>query len=310
MGLFGDDDQISVPIKPDSDGFTGRECPECESYFKIEFGTGLKGEDLPCRCPYCGHSDSHQEFWTKEQIEHAQSVALRQITDQFHSMIKGLEFNHRSPGGISVSMKVAQSSRHPIRYYREKKLETEVVCHHCTLRYSVYGVFAFCPDCGQHNSLQILQTNLSLVEKMLGLASEVNEEMSKRLIENALEDCVSAFDGFGRELCRIYARKATDPVKAERVSFQNLEGAEKNVSKLFGFNLSELVPPDEWRALIHGFQKRHLLAHSMGVVDQAYIDKSEDRQAVVGRKISVLDADVIAAMNALNNLATAINARL
>ena len=39
--------RISIPIKPDEDGFTGRECPhsDCEGYFKIELGTGLEGRD-------------------------------------------------------------------------------------------------------------------------------------------------------------------------------------------------------------------------------------------------------------------------
>src|SRR5450759_1259742 len=78
---------ISIPIPADSDAFTGRECPQpdCEGYFKIEFGTGLKGEGLPCHCPYCGHTAGHDHFWTKEQIEYAKSVAMRTITAALHN---------------------------------------------------------------------------------------------------------------------------------------------------------------------------------------------------------------------------------
>lgn len=45
---------ISIPIPADENAFTGRECPQpdCEGYFKIELGTDLKGEGLPCHCPY------------------------------------------------------------------------------------------------------------------------------------------------------------------------------------------------------------------------------------------------------------------
>ncbi len=146
---------ISIPIPADDNGFTGRECPqpECEGYFKIELGTGLKGEGLPCHCPYCGHTAGQDQFWTKEQIEYAKSVAMRRITDAFHKDLKKLEFDHKPKGafGIGISMKVKPGRPTPIHYYREKQLETEVVCVNCTLRYSVYGVFAFCPDCGQHN---------------------------------------------------------------------------------------------------------------------------------------------------------------
>ncbi len=282
---------ISIPIPADENGFTGRECAQldCEGYFKIELGTGLKGEGLPCHCPYCGHTAGHDQFSTKEQIEYATSVAMRKFTDALHKNLKKMEFDHRPKGafGIGLSMKVKPGSPPPIHYYREKQLETEVVCFNCTLRYSVYGVFAFCPDCGQHNSLQILAKNLEMVGKMLDLATGAEKELAEKLIENALEDCVSAFDGFGRELCRVHATKARNPARSGKMNFQNLEGARTNFLDLFGIDLSADVPPAEWRVAVRGFQKRHLVAHKMGVVDQDYITKTDDVEAVVGRKIGI-----------------------
>lgn len=282
---------ISIAIPADEDNFTGRECPqpECEGYFKIELGTGLEGEGLPCHCPYCGHTSGHDQFFTREQIEYATSVAMRKITDAVHKDLKKLEFDHKPRGafGIGISMKVKPSHPTPIHYYREEQLETEVVCVNCTLRYSVYGVFAFCPDCGQHNSLQILDRNLEVVGKMLILAAGAEKEVAEKLIENALEDCVSAFDGFGRELCRIHANAAPNPARLERMSFQNLEGARTNFLDLFGIDLSAEVTRAEWRAAVTAFQKRHLLAHRMGVVDQDYVTKTGDVQSVAGRKIGI-----------------------
>ena len=75
--------RVFVQIPKDEDGFLGRECPQeqCEGYFKIKPGTGLKGQDLPCHCPYCGHTSSHSHFWTKVQIEYAKSVGRKQIVD-------------------------------------------------------------------------------------------------------------------------------------------------------------------------------------------------------------------------------------
>jgi hypothetical protein len=40
----------------------------------------------------------------------------------------------------------------------------------------IYGVFGYCPDCGEHNSLQILDKNLELVIKMLDMASSAEGE--------------------------------------------------------------------------------------------------------------------------------------
>ena len=290
------DNPISIPIKPDEDGFTGRECPQpdCEGYFKVQFGTGLEEEGLPCHCPYCGHTAMHDHYWTRDQIEYLRSVAMQTFTDAIRSDLKKMEFKHKSKGplGIELSLTFKPGSPVPIHHYREEQLETEVICADCTLRYSVYGVFAFCPDCGQHNSLQILDKNIELVAKMVDLAEGTGKDISRGLIENGLEDCVSVFDGFGRELCRVYAKEATNRAIVERISFQNLEGAKRNLEDAFGIDLSSEVAADEWRSLVRAFQKRHLIAHKMGVVDQDYLAKATDSEAIVGRRIQVLPEEV------------------
>lgn len=287
--------QISVSLPTDKNGYLGRECPnsDCEGYFKIVPGAGLSGV-TDCHCPYCGHTADQSEFTTRDQIEYAKSVAVRKITDALVKDLKGLEFDvkPRGPFGLGLSMKVKAGPPHPIHWYREKVLETHVECTGCTLKYAVFGVFAFCPDCRQHNSLQILGKNLELVVKMLDMAATAEPEIAERLTENALEDCVSAFDGFGREICRINAKKLNDPAKAEQVSFQNLDGAKQNMTALLNFDLSAGITLDEWQSAIRGFQKRHLLSHKMGVVDQGYARKSGDAQAVVGRKVRI-DAEEV-----------------
>jgi hypothetical protein len=228
------------------------------------------------------------------------------MTDAINKDLKKLEFEIKPRGsfGIGISMKVKPGRLVPMRYYREKQLETEVVCAACTLRYAVYGVFAFCPDCGKHNSLQILEKNLELVDKILAWATETEKEVAEKLIENALEDCVSAFDGFGRELCRIHAARSSKPDRAQKISFQNLEGAKTNVGDIFGIDLSANIAPDEWSAVVRGFQKRHLVAHKMGVVDQEYIDRTGDRAFVAGRRVIITDVDVQTAMRAVRKIAS------
>jgi len=287
--------QIFVNIPPDDEGFIGRECPDkkCGSYFKIRPGTGLAGEHIPTHCPYCGHKDDSDKFLTKEQAEYAKSVVLRQVTGAMIKDLKSLEFNHRPRGafGIGMSMKVSgQPTR--IHHYREKKLETEVVCDRCTLRYTIYGVFGYCPDCAAHNSLQILNKNLELVEKLLVFADDQEPKAARHLTENALEDCVSTFDGFGRETCRVFAGKAMNPVKAAEVRFQNIVNARRIVVDQFGVDFSAVVNASNWSNVSKAFQKRHLLAHKMGVVDNDYLNATGDPQTLLGRKVSVTSDEV------------------
>ena len=123
------------------------------------------------------------------------------------------------------------------------------------------------------------------------------------MVENSLEDCVSAFDGFGREVCRIHAEKSTERSKAEKVSFQNLDGAKHNLKGLFNLNFSSGVTDEEWKAAVRGFQKRHLLSHTMGVIDEEYVRKSGDVQAVTGRKINVDSEEVRELVRIIGRLA-------
>ena len=282
--------RISVPIRADEDGFTGRECPnaECEGYFKIVSGTGLHGDGLPCHCPYCGHTADHDEFWTQEQIRYAKSVAMRQISDAIRKDLKSLEFERKPRGlfDIGLSVKVRAGPPLPIHQYREKKLETTIICSHCTLRYAVYGAFAFCPDCRQHNSQQILGANLEVVRKMLDLAERHEGELREKLIENALEDCVSAFDAFGRELCRVHADHTSNPASMSRMRFQNLVHARAEL-QVIGVDMTAAITMDAWEQALMLFQKRHLIAHKLRVADQEYVDRSGDRNAVPGRKVRV-----------------------
>jgi hypothetical protein len=282
--------QISIPIHTDSDGYLGRECPvpECLGYFKVTPGTGIKGP-APCVCPYCGHSGDNNTFFTQEQIEYARSVAVRKITDAVHADLKSLEFEHKPRGmfGIGVSMKVSRSAPQPIRYYRERELETHVVCDHCTLRYAIYGVFAWCPDCGVHNSLQILTKNLELAGKEVTLAASVDKELADHLVGDALENVVSAFDGFGREIC---ARKGAD------IQFQNLVSARRRVQDVFAVDFADVLSPSDWDHACRVFQKRHLLAHRMGVIDAEYIQRANDAGAVVGRRVAIGPEEVTSAI--------------
>lgn len=288
--------QFSIPITADDDGYLGRECPvkDCLGYFKITPGTGVKGP-APCFCPYCGHKGESNTFFTQEQIEYAKSVVLRQVTDALHKDLKSMEFEHKPQGlfGIGLSLKVQRSAPLPIRYYREKELETEITCDSCTLRYAIYGVFGWCPDCGVHNSLQILIKNLELARKELVLATTADTDLANHLIGDALENAVSAFDGFGRELCQ---RKSTE------VRFQNLTAARRKVQDAFGFDFSDIMGPDEWDAACRAFQKRHLLAHKMGVIDEDYIQKAKDPVAILGRRIALSQEEVEASIRIVEAL--------
>ena len=149
--------KIPIKLNPDHEGYTGRECLKCEKYFKIKFGTGLPNA-TDCHCPYCNYVGPQDEFWTKQQIKYAQSVAFNKLTGELLKNLKKLEVKPKKNQLISIGISVKGRTA-PVIYYAEKDLEEKITCNNCTLEYSIYGIFGFCPDCGIHNSLQIFEAN-------------------------------------------------------------------------------------------------------------------------------------------------------
>lgn len=287
---------LSIELFVDENGFFGRECPQedCKKYFKVLPGTGIRGNSF-CICPYCGYSGSHQEFFTNDQVKRLETAAMNVAYDQTRRMLNewgnGIKSSMRL--GLDPPMRMKNGAPYQLHIYSEKDLETHIECNNCTLKYAVYGVFAFCPDCGQHNSRQIFANDLELIDKSLAVAESADDEEFKQLlIEAALDRAVSNFDGFGRELWKIFAIKAGQDPNKSSISFQNLKGANTNFQKQFGFELKSGIQDDEWHLLILNFQKRHLISHRKGVIDQEYIEKTGDPDAIIGRKIKVHAEDI------------------
>lgn len=282
--------EVSVSIETDADGYLGRECPECEKYFKIKPGTGVPGL-TESRCPYCNHLGSQDTFWTKEQVAYAKSVAMREFSSLFLGELKKLECRPKKNAFMSIGITV-KGEPTPITFYSERELEERVTCAACTLQYAIYGAFGCCPDCGIHNSEQIAHANFDLSLKMLDLAAAAEGNIRAKLVENALEDVVSAFDGFGREHC------ARLPFK---ISFQNIEASRTKLQNENGLDIAGGLTTEQWNFVTEQFQKRHLLAHKMGIIDEDFVRKTGSRIAV-GRKVPITDADVRSLITSLKTV--------
>ncbi len=282
---------FSIPVG--GDGYVGRECTDlaCKKFFKVKPGTGVANAKKAF-CPYCGHADYPGDFMTKQQIEYGLSIIGNQVMAEAAATLKKHEFDIPARGnfGLGMSLKITHKPE-PIRYYVEEATETALTCDRCTLQYTIYGVFAFCPDCAAHNSLQILKKNFEVIEKIVRLAGQAESEVVEHVTQDALENAVSAFDAFGREVSRVAAPRSTDPQKAATISFQNINGARNNIQQLFNIDIAARLTADEWKQVVKAFQKRHLIAHKMGIVDDGYLKATGDTSAVLGRKIKIDDGE-------------------
>jgi len=99
------------------------------------------------------------------------------------------------------------------------------------------------------------------------------------------------------------AAKSSSPTKVHKISFQNLDVAKENMNTYFDFDITEGVTSEEWNYAVICFQKRHLLTHKMGVIDDDYVRRSGDRSAEVGHKVTITPDDVMALLPVVERLA-------
>ena len=73
--------------------------------------------------------------------------------------------------------------------------------------------------------------------------------------------------------------------------------------------MTAAITTDAWEQALMLFQKRHLIAHKLGVADQEYVDRSGDRHAVPGRKVQISTDEVTELRNTLWTVAESLTAQ-
>ena len=82
------------------------------------------------------------------------------------------------------------------------------------------------------------------------------------------------------------------PGKAAEIRFQNIVAARDGVREQFGVDFAVTAAPSDWTHILRAFQKRHLLAHKMGVVDESYLSTTGESPSLLGRKVSITGPEV------------------
>jgi hypothetical protein len=290
---------IRVALPTDENGLTGRQCPACQRYFKLKFGTGLPVDTT--HCPYCKEAANASEFLTPEQGEYAITAALpeinrRVISPMMRDFGKSLQRSVRQASRnslIGLDIKLDYREHHvPIAHYRERQLETSVTCDKCTLEFAVYGVFASCPDCTQINASFVFRKSMEAATRRLGLCEDAADDATREaVLADAITDSVSAFDAVGKEL-----RKRFPDLLPDRPQnlFQSLDTLDEALAKTGRRTMAEALGQRAFEDLKLMFQVRHVYIHNLGVVDQAAAERAPALHRYLGRKYP-LDRDSVTA---------------
>lgn len=282
--FVGMDTRKPVPASPmvpaliisDEEGFFGRSCPKCKSYFRVDHPSELM------RCPYCGHEDGNIAFITKNQLHFVDNIRRAFVA----------AFNARKSITIDLGKLASElPDNRPGWVYSEERQQHQYECAKCKRKYDILGEYAGCPTCGKRNSLQVFEKHIAEVEQEFAKAdAEIKDRLERQIEWEKLTRCISDFEAMARDIQTQLLLFPMTPKRRkdlQNLSFQNLLNANEALLKWFGFEILCGVSEDDKIFLNRMFNRRHVLTHNGGRIDQTYLDNTKDSTVRLNEQISV-----------------------
>lgn len=315
---------ISIPIETDSDGYIDKECPSKECLFQFKVNSedwSMLFNDEHVFCPMCRNEAKADSWWTTEQLQNAKEQAQRHLVSKIKNALNEgtKEFNKKSNKNsflrISLKVKGGELKHQLIPIPSTESLELKIQCDNCSARFSVIGSAFFCPCCGHNSADQTFEQSLEKIEIKIknlenirkdlpGVSRDDIEIMCRSLIETSIGECVMAFQRF----CEVKYSQLETTFTPKHNDFQRLDKGAKHWKLLFGTTYDDWISKENWNRLKTLYQRRHLLSHKEGFVDDQYISNSGDNSYKVGQRIVVKEADVIEMVALVKELSNNIRA--
>jgi hypothetical protein len=305
---------LSVTLPPEPDGRISRACvsKECSpGAFKNKPGTGITQNHLKAFCPYCRSEGEPGNFATADQIRYATDLVLREAGQGVDRMVKetlGLDsLGKRKFGGGFISMEMSYKPGAPkyVRRPAADQIRRDLVCPHCGLDHSVFGLARWCPDCGRDIFLTHVEAEFEVTRKMVADIERRQEILGNRValkdLENCLEDIVSIFEAVMRQIARQRLQQISETVEGIEAkmrqfgnAFQSVKRTKEAFEGAFGVDPFCQCSDDEKNRLEATFEKRHPIVHNLGIVDWKYLSRvqsaeTEGREVIVN-ELELLDA--------------------
>jgi hypothetical protein len=314
VGGHGSRLELRVPLPHSPTGKIYRFCPNstCEprlfllgerlvSEFEVANSPLVRRQpNIPgITCPYCGHDDDDSEFLFQGDIIAAQNeverLAAQDVQDQLADIVR--RFNRKmssSKSLIDVRMEVKRSPTRR-RFNWRPDLLRNLACNICGREYGVYTIALFCPDCGARNVAVHFQREIELIRQQIDIAAEANAadraELGYRLLGNAHEDVLTAFETYLKSIYRFFAIQSGFELqkKPRPNAFQSLLTGRKLFLEL-GVDPYAAINEDDFTFLSLNIQKRHVIGHNLGMVDEAYKEFAAIEQP--GQTVHVLSEEI------------------
>ena len=244
-----------------------------------------------------------EKWWTQKQLNDMQNIAadyaMALISEKLDEAFGGLARSTQHNKFVKITYEPGKRitfQNNPIGQSEEWKID--ITCENCGTRYSVIGSAYFCPCCRHNSAVSVFEESMDSIEKMLASLPKMKqmyttsygrdkaETMCRSLLEISIGDIVSAFQKFAS----CHYDKLTG--KTCRVNdFQIVDKGSQLFNDAIGKGYNEWLSADELRTMNLLFQRRHLIEHNNGMINQRYIDKSCDNSYAVGQRLVVKESD-------------------
>jgi uncharacterized Zn finger protein (UPF0148 family) len=313
--------KVPVNLPLDEEGYLDRQCPAkfCHAEFKVLWQDWKgKVKDEKVFCPICGVSACATEWNSEEQEAHLKQVALAYVqkTVRLGLSEDAQRFNRsQRPGFIQMRLSIRPAPPLVIiPIDAAKAMRQNFTCEVCGCRYASIGAAFFCPACGHNSAIVMFDQTIGTVRQIMStvdvtrnsLSKEYDEDIAensiRHMVENNLGRLVGAFQQFTEALFNKLPSAVS--LKYRKNAFQNLLESSDLWRRSTGKDYENFLSPDELQELEILFQKRHLLVHRNGIVDQEYIDKSGDKSYEIGQRIVIRKSEVLRLAELLSELAS------
>jgi len=256
-------------------------------------------------------------------MRYAKDLVMRDVRKGLVGVIQdslGLDSNgKRKFGGgfFSMEMSLKQSPLPHVRRPIEEEVRRDVVCPHCELDQTVFGLAFWCADCGADIFLSHVNAEVAVIRQMLDDVERRSELLGKRVaakdLENCLEDGVSLFEAAIRVLVRRRLEEVGGSVEEIERRLAKLGNAFQNIARTrqHMVDLFDLTLPEEgaWLMLSEAFEKRHPIAHNLGVVDRKYLERAQAAEQH-GRELRITPDEIQEMLAAISDALGLVHAAL
>ncbi len=256
-------------------------------------------------CPYCGYDDEDQAFIHPDDVRAFKNELYWAVKKDIGNFLDRMasDFNRKTSRNnfISISMDVKRDrSPRPV-VFRHDFLR-RLMCNCCGRKYGVYAIGLFCPDCGSPNLVVHFSRELELIHRQIERAEQMkraetrDEELAYRLLGNAHEDVLTAFETYQKTAYRYLVYKRL-PDQAEVLwnkytianRFQNIEKA-KNAYALLEIDPFEVLDEESLKFLRLNIEKRHVIVHNLSIADESYLKSSQSERE--GETVQLITEDI------------------